>query len=119
MPIDKGKLFLIPSPISENSLHTISAEVVEVIHELDIFIVERIRTARRYISAIHHTKAIDQLTFEEIPEDGVNVEEMDRIMNLFSKGNNIGLMSEAGLPAIADPGNLYVRAAQKRGIKVV
>lgn len=119
MPKDKGKLFLIPSPISENSLHTISAEVISVIHGLEIFIVERIRTARRYISAVKHPKVIDDLIFEEIPEEGVDAEEIDRLMNLFLTGKNIGLMSEAGLPAIADPGNQYVRAAQKRGIQVV
>ena len=119
MPIEKGKLFLIPSPISENSLHSISPEVVEVIRSLDFFIVERLRTARRYISTIGHAKAIDDITFEEIPDEGFDEYQVERMLRETLATKNIGLMSEAGMPAIADPGNKYVRIAQRMSFTVV
>lgn len=119
MPIEKGKLFLIPSPISEDSLQSISPEVVEVIRSLDFFIVERLRTARRYISAIGHPKAIDDMEFEEIPEDGPEGYQIERILREVLDKKNIGLMSEAGMPAVADPGNQYVSIAQRLGYTVV
>ena len=56
----KGKLFLIPSPITDEGLDSISAETIRVIHSLDYFIVERTRTARRFISKSKHPKAIDE-----------------------------------------------------------
>lgn len=115
----KGKLFLIPSPITDEGLDSISAETIRVIHSLDYFIVERTRTARRFISKSKHPKAIDELTFEEMPEEELSDKDIESSLKPLSDGNNIGLMSEAGLPAIADPGNKYVRVAHKMGIKVV
>ena len=115
----KGKLFLIPSPIHEEGLAGISNETISVIHSLDHFIVERARTARRYISATKHPKAIEQLMIDEMPETEINEKDIEAALISMKEGKNIGLMSEAGLPAVADPGSRYVRIAQKLGIPVV
>jgi len=115
----KGKLFLIPSPITEDALLSISPEVIKVIHSLDHFIVERARTARRFISATKHPKAISELTVEEMPEIEISDQDVQLTLKTMSDGKDIGIMSEAGLPAVADPGSRYVRIAQKMGIKVV
>jgi 16S rRNA (cytidine1402-2'-O)-methyltransferase len=115
----KGRLFLLPTPIHENGLESISPEVIRILHGLDFFIVERARTARRYLSATKPVKAIDDLSIEEIPESNQTQKEIEIQLQPALEGHDIGLMSEAGLPAIADPGNLYVSSAHRLGIKVV
>ncbi|MFZ1675803.1 MAG: SAM-dependent methyltransferase [Saprospiraceae bacterium] len=115
----QGRVFLLPSPIVENGLESISPEVIRILHSLDYFIVERARTARRYISSTKPLKAIDLLSIEEIPEKAMNGKEIEMFLKPALEGHNIGIMSEAGLPAIADPGNHFVREAQKLGIVVV
>lgn len=117
----RGKLFLIPSPINEGGLAAISEEVRGIIRSLDYFIVERARTSRRFVSSLKHPQPIDSLTFEEMPGEGLTMEEKDisRLLEPLKKGRNIGLMSEAGLPAIADPGNLFVKKCQETGFQVV
>ena len=64
----KGRLFLLPSPINENGLESISPEVIRILHSLDYFIVEKARTARRFISSTKPGKAIDSLSIKEIYE---------------------------------------------------
>ncbi|MEP6794593.1 MAG: SAM-dependent methyltransferase [Saprospiraceae bacterium] len=115
----QGRVFLLPSPIVENGLESISPEVIRILHSLDYFIVERARTARRYISSTKPPKAIDLLSIEEIPEKTLTGKEIQLFLKPLLEGHDIGIMSEAGLPAIADPGNYFVREAQKMGIIVV
>ncbi len=119
MTKQKGKLFLIPSPISDDGLSSISSEVIRIIHSLDYFIVERARTARRFISATQHPKAIEKINIDEILEGENNHREIEKMMHPIMDGHDMGLMSEAGLPAIADPGSQYVSVAHKLGIQVV
>src|SRR5688572_667360 len=115
----KGKLFLIPSPIHEDGLAGISNETISVIHSLDHFIVERARTARRYISATKHPKAIEELMIDEMPETDISEKDNKAAIIAMNERKNIGVKTEAALPAIADPGSRYVRIAQKMGISVV
>lgn len=118
MAKQRGKLFLIPTPIAEESMESISTEVIRVIHSLGYFIVEKARTARRFVSAAKHPEKIESLVFEEIPDPQGDMQ-AQKLLAPALGGQNIGLMSEAGLPAIADPGNLYVREAQRLGIEVI
>jgi 16S rRNA (cytidine1402-2'-O)-methyltransferase len=115
----QGRLFLLPSPIVENGLESISPEVIRILHSLDYFIVERARTARRYISSTKPPKVIDLLSIEEIPEKAMTGKDIEILLKPALEGHDIGILSEAGLPAIADPGNHFVREAQKMGIVVV
>ncbi len=118
MAKQQGKLFLIPTPIAEESLESVSTEVMRVVHSLRYFIVEKARTARRFVSATRHPEKIESLVFEEMPDPHDDLQ-VQKLLKPALDGQNIGLMSEAGLPAIADPGNLYVREAQRLGIEVV
>ena len=119
MPNKKGSLFLLPSPIAEDSLESIPAETIDVLHRLDYFIVERARTARRYISATKPGKPIESLTIFEMPEEIKSAEEIQRQMAPLMEGHDMGILSEAGLPAVADPGSKYVAVAHQWGIRVV
>jgi 16S rRNA (cytidine1402-2'-O)-methyltransferase len=119
MASQKGTLYLIPAPIHEQGLETLSPKVINVIHALDYFLVERARTARRLISATKPFKQIDDLHIEEMPEGEMSKRDIDGLLKPLLEGNDMGMMSEAGLPAIADPGNKYVFAAQRLGIKVL
>ena len=115
----KGRLFLLPSPIHENGLESIAPDVIRILHSLDHYIVEKARTTRRYLSAIKHPKPIDSLSVEEIPAEGHNPKEIETLLLPALEGHDIGILSEAGLPAIADPGSHYVNVAHRLGIKVV
>ncbi len=119
MASQRGRLFLLPSPIIEGELHSISADVIRVLHLLDYFIVERARTARRYISLTSPVKPIEHLNILEIRISDISEHEIRQALAPALEGNDIGLMSEAGLPAIADPGNRYVAIAHQMGIDVI
>ncbi len=115
----KGKLYLLPTPIDEHGLESIPAEAIRILHALDHFIVERARTSRRYISSTKPGRPIESLLIEEMPEDVTNMKLMESQMQPLLEGKDMGLLSEAGLPAIADPGSRYVAIAHRLGIRVV
>lgn len=115
----KGKLYLIPSPLGENDpAEVIPAPVLKSLETFRTFVVEEIRTARRYLSRAGLKGKIDGLEFHELNEhtDQATVESYIR---LFDNGNNVALISEAGLPAVADPGAQLVALAHRHDIEVV
>lgn len=115
----KGSLFLLPSPIADQTLHSIPDEAIQIMHGLDHFIVERARTSRRYISSTKPEKPISSLSIVEMPEDMTNHELIKAHLKPLLDGYDMGILSEAGLPAVADPGNKYVAEAHLLGIRVV
>ena len=119
MTQQRGKLILLPSPIQEGELDGISDDVVKMLHSLDYFIVERARTARRYISLTKPSKPIETLQIQEITLNDISEKEIQQALTPALDGHDIGLMSEAGLPAIADPGNIYIAMAHQMNIEVV
>jgi len=119
MTQQRGKLILLPSPIQEGELNGISDDVVKMLHSLDYFIVERARTARRYISLTKPSKPMDTLQIQEITLNDISEKEIQQALSPALQGHDIGLMSEAGLPAIADPGNIYIAMAHQMNIEVV
>ena len=114
----KGKLYLIPVPIAEDSWHTIPVYVLEQMHQLHYFIVERARTSRRMLRASGFKGAIDVLHFYELDKREGNLPEK-HFFDPLMKGKDMGLLSEAGMPAIADPGSQVVAMAHDLGIEVV
>ncbi len=109
-----GILYLIPSGISEGPLPYLPEHTLECIRSLDIFICERAKTARRFIKQINHPKPISELVFVEIPKKREYIY-LDEDLAPLSKGQNIGLLSEAGSPGIADPGaEICLRAHQMK-----
>ena len=117
--MNKGKLYLIPTILGENTQKTtLPTSIYKAIKDIDIFIVENIRTARRHIKKIYSEKDIDSTIFYSYGKhDTINLEQ-DFLPHILS-GKNVGLLSEAGLPCIADPGSEIVEYAHNFQIDVV
>ena len=116
---NKGRLLLIPSPIGDNDpAGVIPGPVLETLRGIRVFVVEEVRTARRYLSRAGLKGHIDSLEFHELNEH-TRPEEIEGYIRLFDGGTDVGLVSEAGLPAVADPGAQLVGLAHRHGIEVV
>lgn len=114
-----GSLYLIPSSLGEGNPHSIiPASVREVIERLDYFLVENPKSARRYLSWFNLTKPLQQLSIQSL-EELKNPADIDLLLTPLFEGHNVGILSDAGCPCIADPGALVVRQAHKRGVRVV
>lgn len=114
-----GKLYLIPTPIAEGAFGTFFPSVnADIINETDYYIVEALRTARRFLRYAGIRKPIDELTFFELNEHTQGVELNDFLQPCL-EGKNVGVMSEAGVPCVADPGHKAVEKAHQLGIEVV
>lgn len=115
----KGRLILFPVPIGAEemgiSLPPANAELLATCHT---FIVEELRTARRFLKKAGYPYPIDDTVFLELNEHTTH-EEIGNYLDAIERGENIGLLSEAGLPCVADPGAMITRVAQRRGIEVV
>ena len=115
----KGKLYLIPSPLGENDpAEVIPAPVLESLGRFRTFVVEEVRTARRYLSRAGLRGKIGELEFFELNEHTEQAA-IEGYIKLFDGGNDVALISEAGLPAVADPGAQLVALAHRHGIEVV
>lgn len=115
----RGKLYLIPSTLGDNDpSEVIPASVLSIIREIDTYVVENSRTVRRYLSRAGLKGGIDALTMVELNEH-TRADEVSEMIHLFDDGKPVGLVSEAGLPAVADPGALLVDLCHKNGIEVV
>ena len=114
------KLYLIPIPLAEETVEQVlPIQIQEVVAEVDTFFVENIRTARRFISSLKLGKVIDDLTFYELSKDTPEAETLKQLKTAVTHRKNIGVMSEAGCPGIADPGAVAVKIAHQLGIEVV
>lgn len=90
-----------------------------VIDTLDYFVVENTRSARRFLSKCKISRAIDTLEFVELNEHSHSGVEIERMVDPIASGRSAGVISEAGVPGVADPGALVVEACHRRGIRVV
>lgn len=117
--MDKGKLYIIPTILGEGTQEdTLPYKIFKSIKEIDVFIVENLRTARRHIKNIYKEKNIDTTTFYSYGKhDRLNLEE-DFLSHILA-GTDVGLMSESGLPCVADPGSRIVEYAHNFEIDVV
>ena len=115
----KGRLFLIPSPLGDNDpAEVIPAGVLSMLPSISTYVVEAVRTARRYLSAAGLKGHVQDLEFHELNEH-TTPEEVEALMKLFDDGRDVGLITEAGLPAVADPGAQLVRLCHRYGVEVV
>jgi 16S rRNA (cytidine1402-2'-O)-methyltransferase len=114
-----GKIFLIPVTLGgEDFRSVIPEQVIKTTIDLRFFIVENIRSARRYLRLIDKTFPIDESVFFELNEHTSDSEISSFLIPVLN-GNDMGLMSEAGLPGIADPGTNLISEAHNRNIRVV
>jgi 16S rRNA (cytidine1402-2'-O)-methyltransferase len=115
----KGKLYLIPSPLGDNDpSEVIPAPTLALLQGIRRYVVEEVRTARRYLSRAGLKGHISELEFHELNEH-TTPEEVEALASLFDDGQDVGLISEAGLPAVADPGAALVALCHRHGITVV
>ena len=115
----KGTIYLIPTPLSpENPEISIPLRVISIIHSLDSFIVEELRTARRFLRKTGYTRSFDEVSLQVLNEHTPDMEHK-AMLNIVLQGKNTGIMSEAGMPGIADPGAELIRLAHELGIEVV
>ena len=115
----KGRLILFPVPIGAEdidcSLPRANAALLAGCHT---FVVEELRTARRFLKRAGYPHAIDETVFLELNEH-TPLEAIGHYLDAIERGEDVGLLSEAGLPCVADPGSAVVRMAQRRGLEVV
>ncbi len=113
----KGKLYLIPAPLGEGAIQTLPAYVIDILHRLDFFIAERAKTARHFIKLTEPVKSFSELTFFELNKR-TPPEEISSFLAPAQEGSDIGLLSEAGCPGVADPGAVIVELAHQLEIPV-
>ncbi len=112
---------MIPCPISDQTaVYDVVPEANRrVIDSLDYFIVENVRSARRFLSKAGISRKIDELEFVELNEHTVAGQAVEAMIKPLLAGRSAGVISEAGVPGVADPGALVVAACHRKGIKVV
>ena len=119
MSKSNGSLYLIPSTLgTEQALPFLPEETVSAILEIDYFIVENPRSARRFLRKCGVQKNFDDITFFELNRH-TQIGDIPSFLKPAINGFDIGIISEAGVPAVADPGSEVVALAHKRRIRVI
>lgn len=117
--MNKGNLYLIPTPLGDTGFEAgIPSFNLQILLLIDTFIVEELRTARRFLRKAGYTRDFESVNFYLLNEHTPDNEALPMLEKAIA-GENIGLLSEAGLPCIADPGNIVVRLAHRKGIRVI
>lgn len=114
-----GKLYLIPSPLGDGAPEDVlPAPIFQILPQIRRYVVEEVRTARRFLSSAGLRGHIEELEFHTLNEH-TSPQEVEALLPLFEDGAAVGLISEAGLPAVADPGARLVALCHRHGIEVV
>ena len=114
-----ANLYLIPTTLGDNKIESvIPADISAIVKNIKYFIVENTRTARRYLRKIDSMINIDELIFSELNEH-TDKKILEEYINPLFNGFDVGIISEAGCPGIADPGADVVRLAQEKNIRVI
>ena len=114
-------LYLIPCQLSDVPLDKVlPAYNLEVVRGIKHFVVESVRSARRFLKKCDRSIDIDSLTFNELNEhtDLKDTAAIEAFLDPIGRGEAVGVISDAGCPAVADPGADLVAIAQRRGYKV-
>lgn len=111
-----GKILLFPCPIAHEHIDSLSIECIENIRQTTHFIVERAKTARHFLKALNHPCPIATIQIHEL---GSMAQEDEMFLMSVHQGHDIGIISEAGCPGIADPGAEIVAWAHRNNIEVV
>lgn len=113
-----GILYLIPTPLGDSPLpHVLPEETRRIAAGLTTFVVEQAKTARAFLKQLPTRTPIQQLTLLELNEH-TPASELETLIAPLLAGEDVGLLSEAGCPAVADPGADLVRLAHRHGIRV-
>lgn len=120
MALEAG-LYLIPTQLSDVTLQRVlPAHNIEIVRQLRYFVVESLREARRFLKRCDRDIIIDDLTFSELNEhtDLKDTAAIEALLDPIARGEAVGVISDAGCPAVADPGADLVAIAHRRGYKV-
>jgi 16S rRNA (cytidine1402-2'-O)-methyltransferase len=117
--VTPGTLHLVPAWLSEDTRpeDVVPAAVLARIRMLESFVAESAKSARRYLAACGHPKPMREIAIVELNEHTA-ASDVEAMLAPLLAGCDVGLLSEAGVPAVADPGALLVAAAHARGIRV-
>lgn len=114
-----GRLILFPVPIGAEDVEaSLPAHNLQLLNGCHTFIVEELRTARRFLKHVGYQQSIDETTFHILNEH-TEPAEIGHYLDPIDKGEDVGLLSEAGLPCVADPGALVTRMAQSKCVEIV
>lgn len=113
-----GKLYLIPAPLGDGATEAIPAYALEVLFRLDYLVVEKGKTTRQFMKAVHFPRPLSEVEYRELSEH-TTLKEYGEYLIPAEHGRDIGLLSEAGCPGVADPGAVLVELAHQKGIEVV
>jgi len=116
--MNKGKLYLIPTPLGENGLHSIPAYVVDLVHRIEFVVAERAKTARHFIKSTGTGRPMPTYKVDEL-NARVPDKDLAEMLTPVFEGKDVGIMSEAGCPGVADPGSRLVALAHRKGVEVV
>lgn len=116
--MSKGRLFIIPNFLGSGHVGDISSRQLSIIQGLKSFIVESEKSARSFLKTIEHPVPQSEFVFYELNEHSKSNFDLTPYFKSCLKGENIGLMSDSGIPCVADPGNKAVAFAHKNGISV-
>jgi 16S rRNA (cytidine1402-2'-O)-methyltransferase len=118
--VSPGRLLLVPAWLSEDSPPeaVVPAPVLACIRALDVFVVEDAKSARRFLAACGHPRPMREIEMVELNEH-TPAAAVPAMLAPALQGRDLGLLAEAGLPAVADPGARLVAAAHERGLRVV
>jgi 16S rRNA (cytidine1402-2'-O)-methyltransferase len=112
-------LYLVPNVLADGDWQTVlPARVEPILSNTKYFIVENIRTARRFMKQVNREINIDACTFYEINKR-TNTADLPRFLKPINDGYDVAVLSEAGCPGVADPGADVVKIAHQKGIKVM
>lgn len=113
-----GTLYLIPVTLGGDNLQAaLPAQVIDLTRRLDTFVVENEKTARQFLSLVKTVKPVRELTMLQLNEH-TDTKQLPSLLTPLLEGRDVGLMSEAGCPGIADPGADLVRLAHQKGVSV-
>lgn len=116
---DKARLYLFPVPMGDSPVDRVLPPAnIAIIREVRHFVVENLRSARRFLKSCDRSIDIDSLSMVELNEH-TDPADVAAMLNPMADGHSIGVISEAGCPAVADPGADLVAVAQARGYEVV
>ncbi len=113
-----GTIYLIPTVLGENSTYSIPAYVLDILNQLNEFIVENPKTTRRQLRSLGYTKHFDEVNMQVLNKKSMELMPVDYLTPL-QQGKDMGIISEAGCPGVADPGANIVKLAHELKIKVV
>ena len=117
--MSKGKVYLIPSVIADATQSAvIPPSVRNILPSVSYFLVENVRTARRFLSSLKVYESIEPLVFEVLDKD-TDPTTLPELFRPVSEGKDVGVISEAGCPGVADPGALAVEYAHRNDFTVV